>query len=97
MHGSSSVPPELVAQVNEYGGSLKPAWVKRLLKLHRALDQRGMVGHRRRIELNSRVSDRRENSSPVCILTEKGCLYERRVGNRMRRPLSIFPVTSSFD
>jgi fructose-bisphosphate aldolase class II len=26
MHGSSSVPPELVAQINRYGGSLKPAW-----------------------------------------------------------------------
>ena len=26
MHGSSSVPPELVAQVNQYGGALKPAW-----------------------------------------------------------------------
>ena len=26
MHGSSSVPPELVAQVNRYGGALKPAW-----------------------------------------------------------------------
>ena len=26
MHGSSSVPPELVEQINRYGGSLKPAW-----------------------------------------------------------------------
>ncbi len=26
MHGSSSVPPELVEQINLYGGSLKPAW-----------------------------------------------------------------------
>jgi fructose-bisphosphate aldolase class II len=26
MHGSSSVPQELVAQVNQYGGQLKPAW-----------------------------------------------------------------------
>ncbi|MFN8223700.1 MAG: ketose-bisphosphate aldolase [Gaiellales bacterium] len=26
MHGSSSVPQELVAEVNKYGGSLKPAW-----------------------------------------------------------------------
>ena len=26
MHGSSSVPPELVEQVNRYGGTLKPAW-----------------------------------------------------------------------
>src|SRR4029079_16841497 len=26
MHGSSSVPPELVEQVNRYGGDLKPAW-----------------------------------------------------------------------
>ena len=26
MHGSSSVPPELVDQINRYGGALKPAW-----------------------------------------------------------------------
>jgi fructose-bisphosphate aldolase class II len=26
MHGSSSVPQELVAKVNEFGGALKPAW-----------------------------------------------------------------------
>jgi fructose-bisphosphate aldolase, class II len=26
MHGSSSVPQELVAKVNQYGGALKPAW-----------------------------------------------------------------------
>ena len=26
MHGSSSVPPELVEQINRYGGALKPAW-----------------------------------------------------------------------
>ena len=26
MHGSSSVPQELVAQINQYGGKLKPAW-----------------------------------------------------------------------
>ena len=26
MHGSSSVPPELVEQINRYGGTLKPAW-----------------------------------------------------------------------
>ena len=26
MHGSSSVPPELVEQINRYGGSLRPAW-----------------------------------------------------------------------
>jgi fructose-bisphosphate aldolase class II len=26
MHGSSSVPPELVERVNRYGGDLKPAW-----------------------------------------------------------------------
>jgi fructose-bisphosphate aldolase class II len=26
MHGSSSVPKELVDQVNAYGGALKPAW-----------------------------------------------------------------------
>ncbi len=26
MHGSSSVPPALVEQINRYGGSLKPAW-----------------------------------------------------------------------
>ena len=26
MHGSSSVPPELVEQINRYGGAMKPAW-----------------------------------------------------------------------
>jgi fructose-bisphosphate aldolase class II len=26
MHGSSSVPPELVDEINRYGGDLKPAW-----------------------------------------------------------------------
>ncbi|MEO5633591.1 ketose-bisphosphate aldolase [Gaiella sp.] len=26
MHGSSSVPPELVEQINRYGGALNPAW-----------------------------------------------------------------------
>ena len=26
MHGSSSVPQELVAQINQYGGALQPAW-----------------------------------------------------------------------